>query len=34
MRPPANHEVDMLKEGGALVSFIYPARNKELLDKL
>ncbi|MCG2726557.1 MAG: Re/Si-specific NAD(P)(+) transhydrogenase subunit alpha [Elusimicrobia bacterium] len=27
------HEVDLLKEGGAIVSFIYPARSKELLEK-
>lgn len=28
------HEADLLKEGGALVSFFYPARNKELLEKM
>ncbi|MCX5794621.1 MAG: Re/Si-specific NAD(P)(+) transhydrogenase subunit alpha [Elusimicrobia bacterium] len=39
VRPPAlnvklgTHEVDLLKEGGALVSFVYPARHKELLDQ-
>lgn len=39
VRPPAMnpklgvHEVDLLKEGGALVSFVYPARNKELLEQ-
>ncbi|MCX5784897.1 MAG: Re/Si-specific NAD(P)(+) transhydrogenase subunit alpha [Elusimicrobia bacterium] len=39
VRPPAMneklgmHEVDLLKEGGALVSFVYPARNKDLLDR-
>jgi H+-translocating NAD(P) transhydrogenase subunit alpha len=39
VRPPAMHptlkvhEVDLLKEGGALVTFVYPARNKELLDR-
>jgi len=40
VRPPAmnaklgRHEVDLLKEGGALVSFIYPGRDKALLEKL
>ena len=39
VRPPALniklgiHEVSLLKEGGALVSFVYPARHKELLDQ-
>ena len=28
------HEADLLAEGGALISFIYPARNKDLLDRL
>jgi NAD(P) transhydrogenase subunit alpha len=28
------HEVDLLKEGGALVTFVYPARNPELLEKM
>ena len=27
------HEVDLLKEGGAIVSFVYPMRSKELLEK-
>ena len=39
VRPPAlnakleAHEVDLLKEGGALICFVYPARNKELMDR-
>jgi NAD(P) transhydrogenase subunit alpha len=39
VRPPAlnakldTHEADLLKEGGALVCFVYPARHKELLDR-
>ncbi|MCC7413732.1 MAG: Re/Si-specific NAD(P)(+) transhydrogenase subunit alpha [Gammaproteobacteria bacterium] len=28
------HELDRLREGGTLVSFLYPAQNKELLDRL
>jgi NAD(P) transhydrogenase subunit alpha len=28
------HEVDLMKEGGALISFIWPAQSKELLDRL
>ncbi|MEF3279676.1 MAG: Re/Si-specific NAD(P)(+) transhydrogenase subunit alpha [Elusimicrobiota bacterium] len=27
------NEIDMFKKGGVLISFIYPARNKELLNK-
>ncbi|HIK14907.1 MAG TPA: Re/Si-specific NAD(P)(+) transhydrogenase subunit alpha [Leptolyngbyaceae cyanobacterium M33_DOE_097] len=40
VRPPAmhpelnRHEVDLMPEGGTLISFIYPAQNKELLDHL
>ena len=39
VRPPTMHptlkvhEVDLLKEGGALVTFVYPARNQDLLEK-
>jgi len=39
VRPPVMnqklgvHEVDLLREGGALVSFVYPSRSKELLEK-
>ncbi len=28
------HEADLLREGGTLVSFLWPAKNKELIDKL
>jgi NAD(P) transhydrogenase subunit alpha len=28
------HEADLLKEGANLISFIYPAQNKDLVDKL
>ena len=28
------HEADMIKEGATLISFIYPAQNKELVDRL
>ena len=32
--PPSVEEADMLKEGATLISFVYPARNEELLNKL
>ena len=28
------HEVDLLKEGAAIISFVWPAQNKELLERL
>ncbi len=40
VRPPEQneelgvHEADLMKEGGTLVGFIWPAQNKELLDRL
>eukprot|EP00775_Hariotina_reticulata_P007046 gene7046-7260_t len=34
VRPPTLAEVDQLKEKAKLISYIYPARNQELLDKL
>ncbi len=33
-RPNGVHEADMLREGGTLVSFLWPAKNKDLIDKL
>ena len=32
--PPSLEEVGMIKEGATLISFVYPARNEELLKKL
>ncbi len=40
VRPPETsvalgvNEVELMKDGAAMISFIYPARNKELLEKL
>ncbi len=34
LRPPAVDEVDLLKENQNLISFLYPAQNKDLVDKL
>lgn len=34
VRPPENSEVSSLPEGKTLISFIWPAQNQELLDKL
>nr|MBW4577640.1 Re/Si-specific NAD(P)(+) transhydrogenase subunit alpha [Aphanothece sp. CMT-3BRIN-NPC111] len=35
MHPDLNkHETELLREGGTLISFIWPAQNQELLDKL
>ena len=34
VRPPEPAEVDQLREGGALISFIYPAQNEPLVAKL
>lgn len=34
VRPPSMQEVDSIKPGARLISYIYPARNKELVDKL
>jgi len=33
-RPDGRHEVDMLKERSHLISFLYPAQNKELVQRL
>ncbi|XP_047481904.1 NAD(P) transhydrogenase, mitochondrial-like [Penaeus chinensis] len=34
IRQPALEEVDLLKDNGMLISFLYPAQNKELLEKM
>ncbi len=34
LRPPQLDEVDQLREGGTLISYLYPAENAELVDKL
>ena len=40
VRPPQKnhisgvHEAELMKEGGKLISFLYPAQNKDLLDVL
>ncbi|MBW4618318.1 MAG: Re/Si-specific NAD(P)(+) transhydrogenase subunit alpha [Cyanosarcina radialis HA8281-LM2] len=34
VRPPETHEASMLREGGTLISFIYPAQNADLLSQL
>lgn len=35
LNPDLNeHEADLLREGGALISFIFPAKNQELIERL
>lgn len=34
VRAPSMDEVNLLKEGSNLISFLYPAQNKELIDRL
>lgn len=34
LRPDGRHEAELLREGASLVSFVWPARNPELLQKL
>lgn len=34
LRPPAIEEVEHMKEGGTVYSFLYPGQNKELLDAM
>jgi NAD(P) transhydrogenase subunit alpha len=34
IRPPTDAEVGQLREGGTLISFLYPAQNEDLLAKL
>src|SRR5579883_732992 len=33
-RVDGTHEADLLREGGTLVSFVWPAKNKELVERL
>ena len=32
--PDGSHEADLMKEGGTLISFLWPAQNKELIERL
>jgi H+-translocating NAD(P) transhydrogenase subunit alpha len=34
VRPPTAGEVDLMRPGQTLISFLYPAQNKELMDRL
>lgn len=34
MRGPLSEEVEKFRENGTLISFLYPAQNKELIDQL
>ena len=34
VRQPAPEEIALFKDGGSLVSFMYPAQNKDLLEQL
>ena len=34
VRPPASQETALVKEGGTLISFLYPNQNKEIIDGL
>ncbi|QGM80354.1 Re/Si-specific NAD(P)(+) transhydrogenase subunit alpha [Otariodibacter oris] len=34
VNPPTDEEIQLIKEGATLVSFIWPGQNKELMDKL
>lgn len=34
VRPPESEETELLSDGGTLISFLYPAQNSELIDKL
>src|SRR4051812_10851766 len=33
-RADGTHEADLIKEGATLISFVWPAQNKELIDRL
>lgn len=34
VRPPETAETDLLREGGTLISLLWPAQNRELIDKM
>lgn len=34
VRPPASQETALVKEGGTVISFLYPNQNKEIVDGL
>jgi len=34
VRPPLSEEVGQIKEGSTVISFLYPAQNKDLVDAL
>jgi len=34
VRPPSPHEVGLMREGGALIGFVWPAQNPELMQQL
>jgi len=34
VRPPEDDEADLIREGGWLISFIWPGQNREILDRL
>src|SRR6185369_1726869 len=34
VRPPEDGEADLIREGGWLIGFIWPAQNREMLDRL
>ena len=34
LHAPTDEEIDLIKEGATLISYIYPAQHKELLEKL
>ena len=34
VRPPASQETTLVKEGGTVISFLYPNQNKEIVDGL
>lgn len=34
VRQPMDSEVDLLRQGQTLISFLYPGQNKDLIDKL